>query len=287
VVKRLYHFMAIIFIFYILKLSTPFKYCTKEYNGGRLGYKRISRQFELRSDVSESSLLRALSDRDLVVSAMPCVVARYKDKIRLRFSRLLVFRVEDTYSVNVSRLNSVVHVKLIGDKSTVDLSFIVHPSKVEYIGEYNGPKPWVVSSCLEDMGKSIYQEALSEAEKAARPSVSGDFSEHLAKISWISKLLMKSVLVKSEIVAINKGGLVSYIENLASTNVFSKYKTVYISGTSDRGSFRLLFIDGELAGVYALIDKQEYIGDDKALNDFEGFTRIRVYGSNTELPKSG
>ncbi len=246
-----------------------------------MGYKRVSRRFELKNGVDEKSLLKALSDRDLVISSMPCVVARHRDKVRLRFSRLFLFRVEDTYSISLSRSDSVVQIKLAGDKSTIDLTFFVYVNRVEYTGEYNGPKPWVVSSCLEEMGESIYHEAISESERIVGPAVSTDFSELLAKMSWISRLLTKSILVKSEVIVINKGGLVSYIENLASSNVLTKFKTVYVSGTSDKGSFRLLFMDGELVGVYAIIGGQEHIGDDKALNDFEGFTRIRVYGSKT------
>ena len=251
-----------------------------------MGYKNIRRSFSIQASISRDSILRILSDREIILSSLPCVVARQRDRIKLRFSRLLLFKMEDLYSINVSKTSEGVRISLIGEKSVLNIIFLLKNGVLEYIGEYNGPRQWLVTRCLEEIGVSLNEALLSEAATKVSKHVSDKkYSEKLSMVSWISKLLMRSILVKSEIVAINKGGLISYIENLASSNIFSKYKTVYISGTSDKGTFRLLFVGGELVGVYATIDKDEFIGDERALNNFEGFTRIRVYGSNSEPPE--
>ncbi len=251
-----------------------------------MGYKSVKAIFSIDKAVVDH-LLEMLKDKEFIISSLPCVVARFSNKILLRFSRLFLFRVDDVYSLDIEQIDKGTVIKLFGEKSTVTLIFrLLENDKIEYVGEYNGPKQWVVVPCLEDIGRSVIKDVAEEARRRSversHTAAGADYSALLAKVSWVSKLLLRSVLIKSEIVAINKGNLISYIEDLASEGVLSKYKTVYVSGTSDIGSFRMLFISGELVGVYSLIRGKEYVGDDKVLNEFEGFTRIRVYGSNVE-----
>ncbi len=270
---------------YFLILATAW------FSGIAMGYKSVKAIFSIDKTVVDH-LLELLKDKEFIISSLPCVVARFSNKILLRFSRLLLFRVDDVYSLDIEQIDKGIVIKLFGEKSTVTLIFRLSGNdKIEYIGEYNGPKQWVVVPCLEDIGRSVIKDVTEEARRRSversRTAAGADYSALLAKVSWVSKLLLRSVLIKSEIVAINKGSLISYIEDLASEGVLSKYKTIYVSGTSDIGSFRMLFINGELVGVYSLIRGKEYVGDDKVLNEFEGFTRIRVYGSNVEPSING
>ncbi len=52
-----------------------------------------------------------------------------------------------------------------------------------------------------------------------------------------------------------------------------------MSGNAENGSFRLIFVNGELKGVYVIVDGKEFVGEKKALNMIEGIARVKVYAS--------
>ncbi len=129
-----------------------------------------------------------------------------------------------------------------------------------------------------DLAYSLLTAALKAARERRGPAV-GDLSSRLATVSWTSRLLMKSMMLCNELVMIPKGGLTGYIENLVSSKILQRYTVMYVSGNSENGSFRLLFVNGGLKGVYAVVDGKEHVGDEKALNMVEGTTRVKVYAS--------
>jgi nitrogenase molybdenum-iron protein alpha/beta subunit len=106
-------------------------------------------------------------------------------------------------------------------------------------------------------------------------SINNDFSQQLNKISFISKLLLKSKLINSKEVVINRGNSLDIITDLIE-EYLGKYKAIYVSGTSSQSSFRLLFIDGDLKGVYVNLNGEEHFGE-KSLNSLEGEFKVNVY----------
>jgi len=229
--------------------------------------------------------LQMLRDEDFVKSTLPYLVGVSKGKVVLRFRRMMVFHFQDSYELLITTVDGNVNHMLNGERSKIRVTFSA-PSKdlITAVATYEGPRAWVVGACLSNLVRALIKEA---AARAPPETVTGgttaagheDLSRNLALVSWVSKLLMKSLLVKSEIVAIPKGGLVNYVENLITEEVLQKYRVVYVSGTSDKGTFRLLFIDGSLAGTYVNLGGEEFVGDERALNRFDGFTKVRVYGS--------
>ena len=230
-----------------------------------------------------NAILKYLRDEDFVKSSLPYLVGVGKGKVTLRFTRMLLFHFEDTYDLLITSVSENVNHILTGRKSNIKLSFKKQSDdSINAIATYEGPKAWVVGSCLNKLLITLIKEADARAKEAVEAEATrevSDYSEKLALVSWVSKLLMKSLLVKSEIVAIPKGGLVSYVENLVAEEILQKYRIVYVSGTSDNGTFRLLFANGSLAGTYVNLGGKEFVGDERALNEFEGFTKVRVYGS--------
>lgn len=227
--------------------------------------------------------LRHLKDADFVKSSLPYLTGIKGEKVTLRFTRMLLFHFEDTYDLLVTSINGNVNHVLTGEKSNIKLSFKGSSNKsIVATATYEGPRAWVVGSCLSKLVTTLVREADARAgevaDTAVKESTTG-YSEKLALVSWVSKLLMKSLLIKSEIVAIPRGGLVNYVENLVAEEVLRKYRVVYVSGASDAGTFRLLFVNGSLAGTYVNLGGKEYVGDERVLNEFEGFTKVRVYGS--------
>lgn len=126
----------------------------------------------------------------------------------------------------------------------------------------------------------MINDAIKIADRVSKLKIGkGDYSDLLASISWVSKLLMKSVLLRSELTMISKGGLLDSIERLVAEKILQRYPVVYVSGYGDNGTFRILFVGGEIRGVYASVGGKEYVGDERILNEFEGVTRVKVYGS--------
>ena len=224
--------------------------------------------------------LKVMCDSDFLYESLPFVVGRDGNRVKLRFSRLL-FSFEDTYTPHVEYDASRKFVRYVleGRRSRLVLEF--KSNGVRVVGEafYNGPRGWVVGKYLGKILENLVEDAVRIADRIAKFKTSkGDYSDLLASISWVSKLLMKSVLLRSELTMIRKGGFLGYIERLVEEKILQKYPIVYVSGYGDSGTFRILFVGGEVRGVYVNIGGKEYVGDEKVLNEFEGITRVKVYG---------
>jgi len=226
-------------------------------------------------------VLRVMGDSDFLYESLPFVVGREGDKVKLRFSRLL-FSFEDTYTPQVEydvNKRSVSYV-LEGKQSRLVLVFRSNDTRIIGEASYSGPRGWIVGKHLDKILESLINDAIKIADRVSRLKIGkGDYSDLLASISWVSKLLMKSVLLRSELTMISKGGLLDSIERLVAEKILQRYPVVYVSGYGDNGTFRILFVGGEIRGVYANVGGREYVGDERILNEFEGVTRVKVYGS--------
>ncbi len=239
----------------------------------------LTRKFK--SDVVEH-VLGILSDPNFIISSLPYVIGREKEKIVLGFSRLL-FRFRDNYSVEVEGGSgqNYVEIRLTGERSLIVFKYRWEDDKFVIEAIYQGPRSWIVVPKLNVMALALLDKAEKNAEKVFIRDIEavGDYSRLLSSISWTSRLIMKSMLLKNELISVPKGGLMSYVEGLISSGIIQRYPIVYVSGSGDKGSFRLLFINGKLSGIYAVIDGKEYIGNDRALNAYEGISRVRVYAT--------
>ncbi|HIP85166.1 MAG TPA: hypothetical protein EYH17_00810 [Pyrodictium sp.] len=225
-------------------------------------------------------VLRVMGDSEFLYESLPFVVGREGGKVKLRFSRLL-FSFEDVYAPRVECDNGRRFVRYVleGRRSRLVLEFKSNGTKILGEGFYDGPRGWVVGKHLGRILESLVNDAARIADKVAKLKIDkSDYSDLLASISWVSKLLMKSVLLRSELTMIRKGGLLDYVERLVVEKILQKYPMVYVSGYGDSGTFRILFVGGEVRGVYANIGGKEYVGDERILNEFEGVTRVKVYG---------
>ena len=243
---------------------------------------------QIRADsVDPDLILEAISDTQALLEALPYVTALRGSRVQLSFRRLL-FRFQDEYEISASRAESDVSLELKGKRSTVQLLYRAYRDSLLAFGEYKGPRSWLVRGKLRDIAASIAQHALERARSSASKRLreeevaSADFSEKLTDLAWVSRLLMKSLLVKSEERLIRYGEFARFLEDLHHEGVLSKYRVVYVSG-SGNGSFRLLFIDGRLAGVYGVLGGERFTGDTKPLNEVEGIFTIKVYGSLAPL----
>ncbi len=241
----------------------------------------LTKLFTFRAVTVETTrVLAVLGDREFVLSSLPYVVGRSADEVTLSFSRLLL-RFRDTYKLKVEGGASPTLVRhvLLGRRSTIVIEYEARKREIDVYGLYRGPRRWVASKHVRDIAYSLVSEAARLARVRPVDGSGADYSYALSSVSWVSKLVMKSVLVKNELAVIPRGGLVGYVERLVAEKLLERYPVVYVSGSGDRGVFRLLFVDGALRGVYAVVDGREYVGDDRALNALEGLVRVKVYAA--------
>ncbi len=241
------------------------------------------KHLELRILSPPEKLLKILGDTEFVISNMPYITGR-RDTVKLEFRRLRVFRFSDEYSVSTSENDEHVSIVLIGGKSIIRYTFRPVARRILVDIEYKGPRGWIVSKYLEEIARTLVDEADRKALrlhvgliKATKPESS--VSKKLGEISWIAKLLMRSVLVRNEVKYLGKKTFPQYLDELlTSTRVIEKYPVVLVSGDGTDARFRLLYVGGRLRGTYVAVGEKEVYDDKGVLDEIEGILRIRVYG---------
>lgn len=237
--------------------------------------------------VPEEVVGRTLQDEDLFLSSLPYVVAREGDSVTLRFRRFGLFTLTKKFTVSLaSKSGTSATYALIAEGAmfSIIISYVEDKLKTEV--NYNGEREWIVSKYLDTIAERILNNYYKELKKyeafAARgelreevKSTKSTLSAELAGLGLSIKIISKSKLVKDEVVKVEKGGLMGYVEKLVLDYI--NYPLLYISGDASNGKFKLLVINQEIKGIYANIEGKEYLGDEKVLYNFEGEINIRVY----------
>ncbi len=234
---------------------------------------------EVKGEFSAEAIIKFFEVAENLLPGIPYVVGIMGDRVWLSFRRLF-FRFEDKYRIETStRSNSEVEVKFNGEKSTILVLYKIFKSQILVFADYSGPKRWTVWPSVKKLAHAILEYALEHASEAKEElKVAGDdYSKKLADLSWITSTLSKSLLLNTLDVVVRRREFDKFLEGLHTLGVFKEYKVVYVSG-SGNGSFRLLFINGELVGVYASVGDREVLGDASKLNDLEGYYKVKVYG---------
>jgi hypothetical protein len=101
-------------------------------------------------------------------------------------------------------------------------------------------------------------------------------SSKLASLSFIAKLVSTSRLVYSDKLDLSKMDISLFIEE--TLRKLSRYPVNYILGFNDDTVFRLLFVNGELKGVYVRISGKEFYSEE-AVSKLKGLFNVSVYAS--------
>lgn len=232
----------------------------------------------VRSDI----IMKWARDQSNIISILPNVVKIQGNIVRLKFSRLFLFSFESDFSIEPTFVGSgLVEYKLRDNRENeIKIIVTVEPKKgVKVIISYSGEKEWIVSKglkkILDEIVKGIINEVnkVKEIESEELHKSVENYSLILSKISLITKLIMKSKLVRTDEVFLKEGELLSFIEEVISE--YSNYPMIYVSGSGD-STFRLLFVNGDLKGVYILKNEKESYNEEE-LNHLSGTFKIHVY----------
>ncbi|BAB67283.1 hypothetical protein [Sulfurisphaera tokodaii] len=218
---------------------------------------------------------------EFILSYIPYQVERGKNEVTLRFTRYLLFSLKDKFRmegiVNLKGMSTIILKSEKGNKFEIFISEKEDKEgkiNVNVAIKYEGEKEWIVSKYLHEIAESLIDGIKKESEKAYEITTTANFSQNLSKLSFITKLLMKSRLIKADELDIAKGQIVPIITDLIQQ--YLRYQLIYISGVSTYESFRLLFVNGELKGTYVNIEGQEGFKEED-LNKISGHFKINIY----------
>ena len=235
---------------------------------------------EEKVDADASILSGIIKNSDNILSYIPYQVERGRNEITLRFSRFLLFSFKDTFRMEgkINTKGMSVYTLESEKKNKFEIFITIKEDKgqnlVNIAVKYNGEKEWIVSKFLQEIGESILNGIKEEAGKATTIQTTANFSENLGKLSFITKLLMKSRLVKSDEIEIRKGQFIPIVSDLIQQ--FLRYQLIYVSGSSENESFRILFVSGDVRGVYVSLNGEESFNE-KSLNEIEGHFKVNIY----------
>jgi len=235
---------------------------------------------EEKVDADIKALSSIIKDPDIILSYIPYQVERGRNEITLRFSRFLLFSFKDKFEIEGKINTDGSSTYKLGSerKNRLEISISIKEEKnlVTVEIKYSGEKEWIVNKYLKEIGESILNGIKEEAKKVARIQTTEDFSENLGKLSFITKLLMKSRLVKTEEIDIRKNQFIPIISDLIQD--FLRYQLIFVSGSSANGTFRLLFVGGEVKGVYVNMNGEKQINEE-TLDEIEGHFKVNIYVS--------
>ena len=247
--------------------------------------KTAKREAELK--VPEEVVGKTLQDEELFLSSLPYVVAREGNNVTLRFRRFGLFTLTKKFTVSLaSKSGTSATYALIAEGSTFSIILSYVDGKLKTEVNYSGEREWIVSKYIDTIAERIlnnyykelkkYETAVVQAEsKGEAKSAKSTLSAELAGLGLSIKIISKSKLVKDEVIKVEKGGLMGYVEKLIVEYI--NYPLLYISGDASNGKFKLLVVNQEIKGIYANIEGKDYLGDERALYNFEGEMNIRVY----------
>ncbi len=222
--------------------------------------------------------------REKILEGLPFITGIRGGRIQISLSRML-FRFRDWYTPNIKVEDGKIVLELKGDKSSIILA--AQPNASSVASQYKGPRGWILRKhlpALESAFQSLIQECMKSMEERSATATGStmegaDYSKHLARVSFMSRIVLKSLMLANDEVIVRKGGLLSVLEDYIK-EYGPKYRLLYISGTGP-ATFRLLFVDGKPVGAFVHTEGRDYYGveaDDK-INEIEGLVRIKVYGS--------
>ncbi len=239
---------------------------------------------EIRIDDEGGQVVSLLADKELIKPAIPGIVGLHGENITIMFKKLfLSFKDNYRLETSISSHGNEVIIVLRGERSRITISYRLLNKRIDVYTDYEGPRRLIVRGQVKSMALSILRHALVELSRRrgarqSRREGRADYSTLLRDPSRLIRMLMKSMLVYSEEIRAERG-IHEIIEHLRNQGIFNKHDHVYVAGSTSDGSisFRVLFINGSLAGVYAIVNGEEKHGDPWIISGAPGTYSVKVY----------
>lgn len=216
------------------------------------------------------------SERDNIIKCLPNVKSVENNNVIVDlgfFSPKIKFKM---YTLSNGKY---VEQKLLEDGGERKLRIILLLSeepelRVIYEGDDENKLYKILDDLLENIKKSLSSDLAKNRESKNNTS---NFSKELMKASFLSKLISTSKLLLEEEKELND--VLEYIETILER--FRNYSLIYIRGLGEN-SFRVLFMNGELKGVYIRFNNEDSFNE-LDLIKLKGKFQIRVYGRTSPI----
>jgi len=231
---------------------------------------------EIAIDDEESGVLW-FYDKKNVISSLPNLVGFTENKVRLRIKRFLLLEKTLEYTITSTFGEGYTQYKFENEDSSLALLAMLSKDKKHLLLNlvYSGKYENQMNKLLKEFMLNLKSKYLEQKQKMV--STAGEtISSKLASLSFIAKLVSTSMLVYSDKLDFSKTDISLFIEE--TLRKFSRYPVNYILGFNDETVFRLLFVNGELKGVYIRISGKEFYSEE-AIAKLKGLYNVSVYVS--------
>jgi len=225
----------------------------------------------------EGSGIAWFYDKKNIIDSMPNLVGFTENKVKLRIKRFLFLEKTLEYKLTSILGEGYILYKFETEDSSFTIFITLNKGKkrvrlnLVYLGKYKDQMNKLLNAFMINL-KTKYQELKQKMVSTAGETI----SSKLASLSYIAKLASTSMLVYSDKLDLNKKDISLFIEE--TLRKFSHYPVTYILGFNDETIFRLLFVNGELKGVYIKISGEEFYSEE-AVSKIKGLFNVSVYVS--------
>ncbi|MEJ2771527.1 hypothetical protein [Stygiolobus sp. CP8521M] len=217
------------------------------------------------------------SDKKNIIDSMPNLVGFTEKKVKLRIKRFLFLEKTLEYELTSTLGQGYIQYKFESEDSSFTLLVTMNKNKKRILLSliYSGKYESQMRKLLEEFRINLKTKYLEQKQKTV--GTAGEIiSSKLASLSFVAKLVSTSMLVYSDKLDLSRKDISLFIEE--TLHKFKHYPVIYILGFNDETVFRLLFVNGELKGVYIKISGKEFYSEE-ALSKLKGLFNVSVYTS--------
>ncbi|MFP3233853.1 MAG: hypothetical protein RXR08_09220 [Sulfolobaceae archaeon] len=235
---------------------------------------RLAEEIEMND---EESGIAWFSDKKNVIDSIPNLVGFTEKKVKVRVKRFLFLEKTLEYELTSTIGVGYIQYKFETEDSSLTLLVTLNKNKKHILLSlvYSGKYESKMMKYLEEFRKNLKIKYLERKQKTVS-TIGETISSKLASLSFVAKLVSTSTLVYSDKLDLSKNDISLFIEE--TLRKFSHYPVNYILGFNDEAVFRLLFVNGELKGVYIKISGKEFYSEE-AVSKLKGLFNVSVYTS--------
>lgn len=216
-------------------------------------------------------------DKKNIIDCIPNLVGFSENKVKLRVKNFFFLNKILEYEITSFIGGGYIEHKFKNEDSfaTLLITFNKNRKIISLSLSYSGKFEKQMNKILEKMMKNLKIKYL-EQKTALQKKNNESLSSKLASLSFVAKLVSTSKLIYSDKLDTGKIDITPFIENLL--HKFSQYPIIYISGFNEENTFRLLFVNGELKGIYVKISDKEFYSEEELLK-LKGLFHVSVYAN--------
>ncbi len=215
-------------------------------------------------------------DKKNIIDSIPNLGGFSENRIKLRIRKFLVLNTTLEYEItSFAGRGDYIEYKFKNKDSSITLFITFNKNKKHILLSlsYSGKFERQMSKVLEEMIGNLKRKYLEQRTVNKKGET---ISFKLSSLSFIAKLVSTSKLVYSDKLDLSKKDISLFIEE--TLRKYSHYPINYILGFNDETVFRLLFVNGELKGVYIRISGEEFYSEE-AVSKLKGLFNVSVYVS--------